>query len=580
MVFRSNWKPNKEEVVAKNGVVTAMQPQAAEAGLKLLKWGGNAVDAGVAIGFCNIVLEPYMASVAGMGFMLIHLAEEDKTIAIDFNTRAPRKATLDMYNVIGPAPAGSNTIFEVENNETRLGAKAITIPATCAGFCLAHELYGKLPREQVMEPAIKLASEGFETNWHLTLWLANNMRRIQTMPVIAEMWLPNGRPPQSFPKPGEKVVQRDLGKLLKAVACEGPDAMYKGEVAAAIEEEIRKGGGFLTKEDLAEYQPQVSEPLAIPYRDCTILAVPTPSGGPTVLETFNILENFDLRLLGHNTPEYLHLFIECARHAFADRFRYLGDWELTPVPLQGLLSKEYAKEIAQQVDQNKAAIELDQEPWVYYLERALHEPWKYDPQPKPTATYGVATASNDEDTSHFNVVDKDRNMVTCTHTGTFGAGVIPPGTGVYLVGGMSWFIAKPGYANSVTGWKRPMVNMSPLMVVKDGSPVLSVGSPGARKILNRNTQVILNVLEFGMSVQDAIAMPTIDVSRRETLLDSRLPQKVISRLKAMGHQTKIVEEEPGMTGNFARPSGIFIDYDTGLLHGGVDVFRPAIALGY
>jgi gamma-glutamyltranspeptidase/glutathione hydrolase len=178
------------------------------------------------------------------------------------------------------------------------------------------------------------------------------------------------------------------------------------------------------------------------------------------------------------------------------------------------------------------------------------------------------------------VVDKDRNVVSCTHTAGFRAGVVPLGTGVYLSGGMGWFIAKAGYANSVAGWKRPLLNMVPLMVLEDGRPVLSEGAPGARKILNRNTQVVLNVLEFGIGVQDAIAVPTVDASRRETLLDSRLPSGVIKRLRDMGHRVSLVEEEPGMLGNFARPSGIFLDQNTSLLHGGVDVFRPAIALGY
>ncbi len=581
MVLRSRWRPNKEEVVANEGLVTAMHPPSAEAGLKMLKRGGNAIDAGIAIGFCNIVVEPYMASLAGLGFMLIHLAEEDRTIAIDFNARSPRMASPELYKVIGPAPAGANTIFEVEGNETNIGGKSITVPATCAGFCLAHELYGELPREEVMGPAISLASEGFEANWHLTLWLANNMEMIRGIPQIAEMWLPGGLPPKSFPPPGDRIVQRDLGKLLKRIAGEGPDAMYRGEIADAIVEEVRKGGGVLSKEDLEAFEPVVSEPLAVSYRDNTIMAVPTPSGGPTVLETFNVLESFDMASLGHNSAEYLHLFIECARHAFADRFRYLGDWEAAPVPLKGLLSKEYAHGIAKEVDTERAMLEteLDEEPWVYYLRREAHDPWRFDPGPRPAASLGLGWASGEEDTTHINVVDKERNVFSCTHTGSFRPGVIPSGSGVYMVGGMNWFIARPGYANSVAGWKRPLVNMVPLLVLKDGVPVLSVGSPGARKIMNRNTQVVLNVLEFGMGIQDAIAAPTVDASRRETLVDSRIPPEVTEKLRAMGHRVSVVEEEPGMTGNFARPSGIFLNHETGLLHGGVDVFRPAIALG-
>jgi gamma-glutamyltranspeptidase/glutathione hydrolase len=590
LVLKSIFRPNKDEVIAKNGIVTAMQSYAAEAGLKMLKRGGNAVDAAVAMGFCDIVVEPYMACLGGMGFMLIHLAEEERTVAIDFNARAPRNANPNLYNVIGSAPSDTLEVFVVANNETRFSAKGVTVPTLCAGLCKAHELYGNLPRKQVMKPAINLASRGFEANWEQTLWMANAMQWIQSTPVIARSWLPNGRPPISTPSywrrvsnlPVEKVIQRDLGRLLKQIAREGPDALYKGKVAAAIVEEVHRRGGVLTKEDLAEYQPGVLEPLAISYRDYTIMGVPTPSGTPTVLETFNILENFDLKSLGHNTSDYLHLFIECARHAFADRFRYLGDWEITPVPIKGLLSKGYGKEISLQVDHMNAAIELelDQEPWVYYLERSIHDPWKYDPQPGPETPYGAATTTSDETTSHFNVVDKDRNAVTCTHTGMFHAGVNPRGTGVYLAGGVTWFIPKAGYANSVGGWKRPMVNMAPLMVLKDGRPILPEGAPGGRKIINRNTQVILNVLEFGMGIQDAVTLPTVDASSRETTLSSRLPQEVIKKLKAKLHRVKIVEEGPEIEFPFARPSGILIDYDTNLLHGGVDVFGRAIAMGY
>lgn len=344
------------------------------------------------------------------------------------------------------------------------------------------------------------------------------------------------------------------------------------------------GGGVLTKEDLAEYQPRVGEPMSTSFRDYTIMTVPAPIGGQTVLETLNILENFNLQSLGHNTPEYLHLFIECTRHAFADRFRYLADWEVAPVPIQGLLSKEYAKEIAQQVDLEKAALEEpDEEPWVFYLERALHDPWKFDRQPRPTATFGPASTSTDGigSTTHFNVVDNDRNVVCCTHFGGFSRdGGIPPGTGIYLEGGMGKFIPKAGYANSVAGWMRPLTNDAPLMILKDGNPILCVGAPGGRKIINRVTQVSLNVLEFGMGIQDAIAMPIVDASTRVTLVDSRLPREVISRLEAMGHGVKVVEEDPGRGGSFARPSGIFLDYDTNLLHGGVEIFRRAIALGH
>lgn len=582
MPLRSTWRPNKDEVVAQNGLVTAMLPQAAEAGLEMLKRGGNAVDAAVGVAFCNIVLEPYMASIAGIGFMLVHLAAQGKTVAIDFSTRAPRAARPDMYRVLGPAPAGGTLAFTVENDENITGARSVTIPATAAGLCYVHRLYGKLPLQQVMELAIQLAAEGFEANWHLTLYMANHLDEVQRNPVLASMWTLGGQPPRSSPKPGQRIVQRDLGEMLRCIARQGADALHKGEVAAAIEEAVRKGGGVLTRQDLEEYQPRVLEPLAVSYRGYTVLAVPTPHGAPTVMEALNILESFDLRSQGHNSAQYLHLLVEAARHAFADRYRFLGDWEHAPVPLRGLLDKGYARAIAGQVDAARAVVgkDLDREPWAYYLDRALHDPWKYDPSLRPGTSSGVAASTTEEGTTHINVVDREGNVVSCTHTGSgFRAHVIPSGTGVYLVAGMGWFVPMPGYANSIAPWKRPLMNMAPLLVLKEGKPVLAVGAPGARRIIHRITQVVLNVLEFGMGIQDAVAAPTVDASGREVLVDTRLPDEVAGRLKAMGHLVRLVEDEPGSTDAFSRPSGILLDHQRGLLHGGVDVFRPATALG-
>ena len=582
MTLRSNWKPGKEEVVAENGAVTAMTPQSAEAGLEMLKRGGNAVDAAVAIGFCNVVVEPYMATIGGMGYMLVHMAAEGRTYAIDFNGRAPRAARPNMYRVLGPAPAAGFHVFEVEDSANREGPLAASVPATCAGLCEAHRRFGVLPIEQVLEPAIQLAAEGFETNWHLTLFAANQFEAFSRDSYIASMWLPGGRVPRSDPKPGERIVQRDLAHLLRRVARDGADALHRDEVADAIDEFMRANGGVLTRQDLEEYRPTVSDPLSVPFKGHEVKVVPTPSGAITNLQTFALLDRFDLASLGHNSVEHLHLFVEAARHAFADRFRYLGDWEHAKVPLRGLLSPEYARGVAAEIDLKKASVGLDadEEPWVHYMDRAIHDPWRYEPSPTPATAYEPAIDTNDEDTTHINVVDKDRNAVSCTHTGVFEAGLNPPATGVYLVGGMAWFIPKDGYANSVAGWKRPMNNMAPVMVFRDGRPVLCQGAPGARRIMNRGVQVVANVIAFGMTPQQAIEQATVDASGRETLVDSRLPDRVIEGLASRGHRIAVVEEEPGMGGNFSRPTAMQVDYEAGLIRAGVDPFRPATALGY
>jgi len=344
---------------------------------------------------------------------------------------------------------------------------------------------------------------------------------------------------------------------------------------------MRKKGGLLTKKDLDEYKPGILEPISVSFKGYDIMTVGVPNMATTSLEIFGTLDNFDLKALGHNSVDYLHLSIETARHAFADCWRYLGDWDYVPVPLRGLLSKEYTKELAQQVDLKKAIVELelDRAPWSFYVERAIHDPWKYDPSSNCGESFEPAEPTHQGDTTHLNVVDKDRNVVTCTHTGAFSPGALPPGTGAYLAGFMSFFIPKAGYANSVAGWKRPLM-VSPLMVFKDGRPVLCQGAPGGRRIVHRGVQVVTNVLVFGMTPQEAIAQPTVDANDFYNILDSRLPDDVPNKLERLGHRVTVVEEEPGMLGNFSRPSAIYIDYEAGVVRAGVDVFRPATALGY
>ena len=581
MALRSHWKANKEEVVAENGVVTAMQPQAAEAGLAILKQGGNAVDAAVAIGFCNVVLEPYMAVIGGMGYMLIHMAREGTTLGVDFNGRAPRQAQAEMFDVIGPAPPGGINVYQTRGDANVSGAQSITVPATCAGLCAAHQRFGVLPLAQVLEPAIGLASAGFETNWHTSLYVANRFATLLADPYLAAMWLPEGRPPRSFPKPAEKIVQRDLGDLLRRIAQQGAAAMYHGEIADAIDAWMRDNGGVLTKQDLAEYQPLIGEPLRQQFHDYTINCVATPSGAVTNLETFGILNHLSLDDLQHNSAAYLHVVIEAARHAFADRFHYLGDWEHTPVPLQGMLSSAYTQHLAQRItpERSHTVIDSTEEPWSYYLARVLHDPWDFESAPRPAQAPIPTVAAEAGNTTHINVVDKDRNAVSCTHTGVFGP-VHPYNTGAYLTGGMAWFIPLPGHPNSIASWKRPMNNMCPVMVFRHGRPVVCQGAPGARRIMHRGVQVLLNILQHNMGPQDAVAARTVDASGREVLVDSRFPADVVDQLQALGHTLKLVDEEPGMTGNFARPSAVTIDYDSGLLRTGVDVFRPSLALGY
>jgi gamma-glutamyltranspeptidase/glutathione hydrolase len=581
MALRSRWLPSKEEAVAEQGMVVSKHPLAAQAGIDILKEGGNAIDAAVATGFAISVVEPMMSCVAGTGFMVIHMAGQSKSAVVEYPPRAPKAAKPDMYRVLDGAGTGI-AIYDVEGNENVEGYRSIAVPGTVSGLCLAHTMFGKLSLQQVMEPAIALAEEGFPVSWYLSLCIANAMDVLRRSPAAARVFLRDGRPLKHSPVPAEALVQKDLGGVLRLVAAKGAEGFYGGEVAAAIEEDMAANGGLITRDDLASYQAVARDPATITYRGLQVLAADVHHGGTTLLQTLNVLEGLNLRSVGHNSPEYLHTFIEAARHAFADRYHYLGDADLVDVPMAGILSREYARELAGLIDGRSAGSRADGglEPWVRYSTDALHDPWAHEGRQR-TAAYPASPPGDRDCTTHFGVVDRERNMVSCTQTAVsaFGSKMMTGGLGVLWNNGMIWLNPKPGTANSIAPWKRPLTNMAPIIVLKDGRPYLSIGSPGGRRIINANAQVFLNVAEFGMGIQEAISQPRVDASANETLADARLDEATLAALSAMGHRIAVVEETAADI-NFATPLGIMVDHDTGRVHGGADVFRVAEARGY
>ncbi len=594
MALRSRLHVSKDEVVADNGIVAASHPLSSEAGLEMLKQGGNAVDAAVATGFVGCVVEPMMTCIAGCGFMLIHLAQEGRSVAIEFSPRAPKAATPDMYRVEESAIEEIG-IQSVRFSENIYGYKSISVPGTVAGFCLAHDRYGSLPLEQVMEPAIHLAEEGFEVDWYTAVTIATEMDLVVRFPELASILLTKGFPP----KIGDTLVQRDLGQTLRAIARKGPDAFYRGEIAAAMVEEVQSRGGLLTRDDLESYQALDVEPVGVSYRGYRVLGVPAPNGGTTALETLSVLNNMDIAAPGHNSVEALHLFIEGTRHAFADRYRFLGDPDYVSTPLRGLLSPEYGASLARNLDRERAGLEGEGEtpPWLAYAENAIHDPWPFDRAPFDVTQdrqdrsfddsavqekrYIPSGPSHPSSTTHLGVIDKDRNMVSCTHTAVnaFGSRVACPGTGVIFADGMLWFNPSPGRANSIAGFKRPLVNMSPLMVLREGKPFMSIGAPGGRKIINAVTQVVMNVVDHKLGMQEAIAAPRVDASGKDTVYHPDLEEEVVEGLRARGHRM-VLGPEDYERHSFARPTGILVNLETGRLHGGADVLRRAEAWGY
>ena len=575
---RSVWRPDKDEVVVEHGAVATAHPIAAQVGVDVLKSGGNAVDAAIATGFCLNVIEPWNSSVAGHGQMIVHMAGEGRSVAIDYGHRAPRTATADMFRVIGQTVQG-NGIYEVEDRANTAGHLSVGVPGVTAGMCRAHELFGTLPLERLLEPAVHYAREGFEADPHTCMTIARNMPKLVRYGEAGRVFLPGGYPPP----PGARIVQRDLADTLERIGREGKDALHRGEIAAAIDKEMRRHGGILSAQDLADYEAQVLDPVRTTYRGHELLGSPVPAGTITTLQTLNILESFDLRRLAHGSHEHLHLFIEAARHAFADRYSFVGDPDFGPVPLDGILSKDYVREIARSIDLDAAKLEEERkvQPWVAYADSPLHDPWRYDTQRKPEGTIPTSPPSEGDCTTHFSIIDRDRNLVACTQTAVaqFGSSVVVPGTGVLLGNGMTVFNPMPGAANSIAGFKRALNNMTPLLVLRDGRPFLTVGAPGGRRIMCRMAHMISNVVDFGMSVQEAITAPSVDAAERESLIDHRIEPQTVEALARMGHNVEVVPE-PFTGGGFSRPRGVMIDSDTGLLHAGVQPIGPDEARGY
>lgn len=583
MVLQSHWLPDKAEVVAESGMVVAKHPLAAEAGIEILQDGGNAVDAAVATGFALCVVKPMMTGIAGIGYLLLHDAARGEQWCFDGAPRAPLAAGPDTFEVIGEQTDGIG-LYRVRGEENKEGYRAAAVPGVVAILCGAHERYGRLPLSRVLEPAIRLAAEGWPVDWLTVAHTANGMRLLSSNREAASIFLPHGRPPAWGP-PAERLVQRDLGETLRRIAREGAEGFYGGEVADAIDRDMRENGGLITHDDLARYPRRVDRPLAVRYRGVEALIPPMPCGATTSLETLRILERFDVAAAGQDTVESLHLFIEAARRAFADRFHYLGDAEFVPVPLAGLLSDGHADALAAQVSRERGSMTAapgDVQPWVRFgAERPLGDPWRFDPgRPAPIAAGVAAVEDGDTCTTHFAVVDRERNAVNCTITsaGLFGAGVVTPTTGILWNNGMTWFNPVPGTANSIAPGKRALTNMSPVIVLRDRRPWFVVGAPGGRKIVNAIAQIISNVVDHGLSLQQAITAPRIDASANETLADIRLDPAVVEGLRGRGHTVTVVEDSAAQA-MFSRPLGILIDPEDGRLHSGLSPAHMAEARG-
>lgn len=539
-----NAQTGRIPVPAKHGIVTSSQYLGSEVGTAVLKSGGNAVDAAVATAFALAVTYPSAGNIGGGGFLVYHGADGEVT-SFNFREKAPLASTSDMY---------LDADGKIRDNSNHDGPLSVGVPGTVAGLWAAHQKFGSKPWAELLQPAIDLAEKGFPSSW--------NMQRIMKYfqdqdkawyDASKKAFLKNGK---ELYEPGETWKQPDLAKTLKRVQTDGRDGFYKGKTAKLFAKFMKKHGGIITEEDLAKYEAEEQTPIKGSYRGYDIYAMSPPSsGGVAMVEMLNILEGFNLKEMGHNSAMYLHVVTEAMRRAYADRAEFLGDPNFNPnMPVEKLISKAHAKELRQTIDLFKAS-------------------------PSDSSRFNDALlAFESEETTHFSVVDAEGNAVSLTYTLEYGYGsrIVVEGAGFLLNNEMGDFNPVPGLTNSrgligtkpnlVAPEKRMLSSMTPTIVAKDGKPLLVIGTPGGRTIINTVLQVVLNVLDHDMNVAQAIEagrihhqwLPDITSFERHSISpDTRRLYEM------MGHKIRYRNAQ-------GQAMGIYIDPETGIRYGAAD----------
>lgn len=537
-----------EEVRAQNGMVAAASPLAAQIGVDILKAGGNAVDAAVATAFAIGVAEPNASGLGGEGFLVIYLPESDRAVSIDYRSAAPAASVEDLVGKKMPSTSW----------------KSVGIPGTVAGLSMALEKYGTMTLAQVMEPSIRLAEEGFAIPETLAGVINDNYEKILNQPPLSAIYLDDMLPPEE----GWVLKNPDLAKTMRLIAEQGPDVFYTGEIAKKIVDQVQANDGYLTLDDLANYQAILRWPVRGTYRGYDIISAGPPVGGGTVIEAMQILESFDLASLGYLSQQNIHLTAEAIRIAYRDNYEYYGDPDFDFVPLFDLLSKDYARERAYDIDPDKMTTFEEILPGYFGAAKVA-----------ATGTDGIPYES--PSTTHISVVDKDHMMVALTQTisSFFGAAVMPEGTGIILNNEMANFGPVGGGTNSLEAGKRMKTVISPTIVLKEGLPFLTIGTPGAGRIISTVTSLLTAIIDHGMSLQEAIEAPRFYV---RDYLDSmeyepRFGEQIEESLATMGWQMKPRGE---LDLYFGGAQGVLVDFATGELVGGADPRRDGAAIGY
>ena len=527
----SPFQTYKHDAVATNGMVATNHPLGSAAGLEMLAMGGNAMDAAVASAFALSVVEPMMVGIFGAGFINFYNASDDEFVNIDNYSVAPHAATPDMYETVSDTWPD---YMETADRANLVGYRSVGVPGALKGWCYAEERYGRLGLDTVIQPAIRYAKRGFLASQYLVDIIHQSREDLAMFPASADVFLLGGLPPCV----GDWIVRADYGNTLESVARHGPDVLYTGSIGEQVVEDMAVNGGIITSDDLRDYRIHLREPVRGTYRGYEIVSMaPTSSGGTAIVEMLNILEGFDVAGAGFGTAEGVHLLAESMKIAFADRFEYLGDPGFVDVPVAALTAKEYAGSRRGEIDTDSAR----------------------------SYSYGNHSAYGGEgaNTTHLTVADADGNVVSTTQTlnAAFGSRVTTPGTGMLLNNTMNIFDPHPGNSNSIAPGKRMVSSMAPTIVMKDGRPFMALGTPGATRIFPSVLQAIVNVIDHGMTLQEAVEAPRVWTQGQSLEVEGGIAPRVRERLQAMGHD---VEEVAKVAGGM---NGVLFDHQRGVIHG-------------
>lgn len=533
------WQPGttyKREVVASRAVVASNHPLASAAGAEMLAWGGNAVDAAVATLFALSVVEPMMVSPFGAGFFVIRDGRSGDVIAIDNYATVPAAATAAMFQ-----PIPENLDYAVEEKSNDVGYLAVATPGNLKGWAHAAARYGRLPLATLIAPAIRYAAEGYPASGYLVQMIEKSAADMARFPATATVFMPGGRVPTA----GQTIRRQDYARTLTTIAEEGAETLYTGSLARTVVEDMAANGGMITLDDLAAYRIHERRPVRGSYRGYDVISMSPPSSGGThIIQILNLLEAYPVGRgeLAFGTPGYVHLFAEALKIAFADRRRYMADPETVDVPVDYLTAKTYADERRRGID----------------LARARdHAAGEF----AAVAAFAGGEGSN---TTHLTVIDDEGTIVSATQTvqSAFGSKVTTPGTGMLLNNCMLLMDPTPGRTNSIAPGKRILSSMSPTIVLRYGQPFMALGTPGGKRIFPAVTQAILNVIDHGMSLQEAVEAPRVWTQGANLELEEIFPDltELSASLTALGHTVEIV---PKVAGGM---NGIKVDAD-GLLHG-------------